>query len=729
MSDLNDLIKILEQLREAIDPRSPIFLRRSTGIEVTQAVQYYHSASHLTDASDRAPDNAATLIALKPAIVRAYVRPGFGLKTDTPVGGKLLVERKQGILGPWKEIATLSPWLAPTMTPVDDSYADERGNIWNSLNFRIPASQFAGNMRLTLQLDTGETRTTTVLANLIQTLRVRVILVSYSGLSTSIPPAPGGTAPTNLNLPAPTLADAQTTATLAFRMMPVQQTGSFASAGTLTWTRPLDDARESDGGCSKNWDLLLAQLGKIRDSDGNRADVVYYGLLPTGTPLNVPGCGVGGLGSAAVGDLTTFVHEIGHGYDFQHTPSGNTGPTDPNYPVYEPYPSASIGEYGVDIQSGTMYSPATSTDYMSYGPNRWMSLYQHGRLINNTRLAPDWIKENNPFDHVPVIVNPKPWWWPDPPWERDDIEKYKLNPLISVRGAIDEAGKVRVDSVARITASAVMHGPEINWNAQLVSAAGDDIAARARMTRVLRHAGGGGCGCGCSGTSGPGKIDPNQLPLEFHVMVPDVELGSALRIVDREGKESWARSAPDTPVCFASVEAELCNEDTKVRFTWRLEAGHASDVWAQYSPDDGKTWRGMTVGLCDGSAEVDIAGLPAGRVLVRLLAHDGFCTAASDPVTIKIPELAPYPAILYPAQGELVAANAEFEVLGSAVDQCGYPIDDDCLEWLVDGRPLEHRGRAVSLHVKEGDHKLTLRALARFDAEVTIAFTARAIGR
>ena len=48
-----------------------------------------------------------------------------------------------------------------------------------------------------------------------------------------------------LNLPAPTLADAQTTAALAFRMMPVQQTGSFASTPTLPWTRPLDDARSA----------------------------------------------------------------------------------------------------------------------------------------------------------------------------------------------------------------------------------------------------------------------------------------------------------------------------------------------------------------------------------------------------------------------------------------------------------------------------------------------------
>ncbi|PWI64526.1 hypothetical protein PCL_09575 [Purpureocillium lilacinum] len=711
MPDFDDLVKTL----------SPLFTRRSTGIEVTQSVQYYHSRSHLTDAADRAADNSVTLVAFKPAVVRAYVRPSWGVTTDVPVGGTLLVERKQGIIGPWNVVTTLTPWLRPTMTPIDDDYDDERGTIGNSLNFRIPASDFVGKMRLTLRLDTGETRTTTISAYLVQTLRVRVIQVQYQGPSTSSP-APG-TVPPTLNLAAPTLSDAQATAALAFRMMPVQQTGSFASAGTLSWSLPLDDARTAPGACSANWNSLLKSLGAMRDNDGNRADVVYYGLLPAGIPLSVPGCGTGGLGSAAVGNTRTFVHEIGHGYGFQHTPSGNAGATDPGYPVYEPYMSASIGEYGVDIENGMMYSPATSTDYMSYGASRWMSLYQHRRLINHPRLAPTWIQERNPLDDIPILIDPKPWWWPEPPWELDDVEKYAVNPLISVRGLIDETGTVRVDSVARVTASAVMHGPEISWNAQLIGKSGD-VAARARMTRVLTH-GGGGCGCGCS--SGPQKGNPDRLPLEFHAMIPDAELGTALRIIDRNGKKAWERCAPDTPVRFASVEAELSNEST-VRFGWCLETDDAFDVWAQYSADRGKTWRGLTVGLCDGSAEVDIAGLPAGQVLLRLLTHDGFSTAASDPVKIKVPERAPYPAILYPAHGELVPANAEFEVLGSAVSQGGDPVDDDCLEWFVDGKSFG-RGRAPTLRVKPGDHKLTLRANAQRDAEVTIDFTARAIER
>lgn len=126
MPDFDVLVKTLEHLRVAIDLTSPLFTRRSTGIEVTQSVQYYHSPSHPIDAADRVPDNSVTLVAYRPAVVRAYVRPGWGVPTDVPVGGTLLVERKQGIIGPWNVVTTLTPWLRPIMTPIDDDYDDER---------------------------------------------------------------------------------------------------------------------------------------------------------------------------------------------------------------------------------------------------------------------------------------------------------------------------------------------------------------------------------------------------------------------------------------------------------------------------------------------------------------------------------------------------------------------------------------------------------------------------
>lgn len=720
MPDFDDLVSTLRELRDVIDVHAPLFTRRSTGLEVTQAVQYHRSAEHLTDSDDRAPDNAATLVAYKTAVVRAYVRPGFGTDVDEPMTGRLRVERRRGVVGPWEDVTTLAPWLSATVTPVDDTYAAERGSIWQSLNFRIPAAQFAGHMRLTLELDTGETRTTTVSAYLVQTLRVRVIPIHYQGPSTANPTP---TAPaTPLDLPAPTLADAQTTAALALRMMPVQQTGSFAIAGSMNWFSALDDARVKAGGCSNNWNSLLAWLRLMRDNDGNRADVVYYGLLPAGTPLNVPGCGVDGIGSAAVGNQTTFVHEIGHGYGFDHTPSGNVGTPDPYYPVYEPYFSASVGEYGVDIQSGQVYSPATSTDYMSYGPARWMSLYQHGRLIYHDRLAPTSIKEKSPFDDVPVELDPRVPWWPDPPWGPDLVDTYALQPLISIRGVVDDAGAVRVDSVARITASPVLHGPTTPWTAQLVGRSGE-VVARAALSRVETH--GGGC-CGCE-DHGTGR-DPDRLPLEFQALVPDVEPGIALRIADGRGEDVWQRRAPEDPVRFVVVDARIDPERGLLRWAWEVAAAVRPDVWAQYSADGGETWRGLAVGLRDNGAEVGTDGLPAGPVLVRLVAHDGFGSAVSDPMEVKMPERPPHPAILFPADGETLPAGTEIEVLGSAVDQAGNPLEDDRLEWTLDGSGVGH-GRTATIVAETGEHELTLAARGRLDAAVTVRFVARELVR
>ena len=115
MPDLDDLILTLDRLHDVLGER-PALWRTTTGIEVTQAIQHYRSREHLTDPADRAPDNAATLVAYKTAIVRAYVRPPIGKSTGDAVGGTLLVERQDGIFGAYSTVTTLAPWLWPTVT-------------------------------------------------------------------------------------------------------------------------------------------------------------------------------------------------------------------------------------------------------------------------------------------------------------------------------------------------------------------------------------------------------------------------------------------------------------------------------------------------------------------------------------------------------------------------------------------------------------------------------------
>jgi hypothetical protein len=671
------------------------------GIEVTQSIQYYRADEHLTDAADRGVDNSVQLVAYKAAYVRVYLRSGL-VSSIPNVTATLEVARRNYAFG-YDVVRTLSPVGSATITAQDSvTYNTERNSLGRTLNFIIPAEDFWGTLRLTARVTgyPGVEGNATVRANLVQTLRIRAILVAYNGPSSANTPGPGQPAITQLTLPAPTLANLQATASQALAAMPVQATGSFASCGTLNWATPLDDARISAGACSVNWNTLLNWLALLQDNDGNRADVVYYGLLPTGIPLGVPGCGQNGLGAAAVGDQLTLLHEIGHGYGFMHTPCGNTGASDTNYPTYEPYGSASIGEFGLDIRNGGIFDPNNARDYMSYCGPRWMSLYQHQRLLQHPRLVPRWLRERSIFDDY---VHQHPFdiehlWWPDPPWLPDELLGVRMNPVISVVGRVQENGVIDVQSVARVDVAGEPQGWQTSWVAQLVDGNGNALA-RAPLMRIQHH---GGCGCGCGGS----EEHSDRPPFSFKAHIPNVAPGVELRIVGPDD-QTWSRSAPATPLRFLQASASL-DPNYRLSLTWSVEAEGEVTVWAQWTNDKGEHWHGLAVGLTGYEALLPLTGLPAGSVGIRLLAHDGFFTAVSEVLYVELPERAPEVAILHPTEGQLLRAGHPIQIAGNATDSAGFPLPADRLVWLLDGKQVG-RGREVWLDApRRGRHQLTL---------------------
>src|ERR1051325_8941456 len=79
------------------------------GIEVTQSIQYYQAAQHLTDWKDRGPDNSVHLAANKPAYARVYLGSNFVRHVEN-LTGELVVERRAGpLLLDWDPVATLTP--------------------------------------------------------------------------------------------------------------------------------------------------------------------------------------------------------------------------------------------------------------------------------------------------------------------------------------------------------------------------------------------------------------------------------------------------------------------------------------------------------------------------------------------------------------------------------------------------------------------------------------------
>lgn len=672
-----------------------------SGVEVTQSIQYYTPGQHLTDPADRRADNSARLVANKPAWVRLYAQ-SFA---ETPVTASLRIERRSfGFL--WFPVATLSPTGSGVLSAsVTESYAQERSSTAETLNFVIPAADFHGTLRLTVRLRHAtsgseyDSRTLVVNASLRQTLRLRAILVSYNGPSTSVATTPP---PPTITLAAPTLANAQTTAGRALLMMPVRSTGWFTSAGTVAWNLPLDDPRTSAGGCSTNWNALLTRLTTARTNDGNRGDVVYYGLLPAAIPLGVPGCGVGGLGAGVSGDQATFVHEIGHGYGFQHTPCGNTGASDPNYPTYEPYPSASIGEYGLNISNGTVLRPASTFDYMSYCGPQWMSLYQHDRLINHPRLAPEfvgdeplWVDKLEFREYAVERDLPRP---PEP-WKQIEM---RFNPVIAISGIVRSAREIDVVSVARVDAMGAPPGEATDLTADLTDDDGR-VIARGAVMRLRTH---GDCGCGDQGGDSP-------YPYAFEAYVPTSERGALLRISNPE-EALWQREPSTKPPKLGKVTAAV-GRDRALRVSWSADTSvdETSEVWLQWSDDEGATWHGLATGLHAREVRMDSSGMPPGSLLVRVLLHDGFDTTASRPVTVKIPERPPELVIHSPKDGEMLLVGGPLRLWGAAIRQDGSPVEDEeAARWLLDGDDV---GRGLDLWLTApapGEHTLEL-ALGR----------------
>jgi hypothetical protein len=664
-----------------------------SGVEVTQSIQHFGAAHHLTDPAHQGSDNSVRLVAGKPSWVRVYAQS----RPERRVTASLEVERRAfGFL--WFPVGSFAPRPPGTLlASTTESYAQERGSIAETINFVIPAANFHGTLRLTVVLSDAASGTeyhrkqVVINAALRQTLRVRAIPVSYNGPSTSVATTPP---PTTLNLPAPTVANLQVTAASAMLMMPVQSTGWFSMMNALPWTLPLDDPRSSAGGCSPNWDALLVQLGSRRTSDGNRADVVYYGILPTGIPINVPGCGVGGLGAGRVGDQATFVHEIGHGYDFMHTPCGNVGTSDPNYPNYQPYPSASIGEYGLNISNGQVFSPATTFDYMSYCPPQWMSLYQHGRLIHHPRLDPEfvgdeplWVDKLEFREYVVQEDLPRP---PEP-WKQVEM---RLNPVIALSGVVRSARDVDVVSVARVDAMGSPPGRETGLQAELVDEKGQVLASGA-VRRLHTH---GGCGCGDEGVEG--------YPYVFEAYVPAVARGALLRITDGV-EEIWARRGSQKPPRAPKVEATV-DRRGQLKIAWPEPSQEVTEAWLQWSDDKGATWHALATGLTEREATIDLAGVPAGAVQVRALLHDGFDTAVSRPVSVKVPDRPTSVEILSPREGEMLVTGGVLRLWGSAVRQDGSPSEERPVRWLLDRREVG-TGLDVWLDVPDpGTHRVEL---------------------
>jgi hypothetical protein len=649
---------------------------RISGVEVTQAIQYYDARSHLTDAADRGADNSIMLVADKPAWVRVYVEPGLVALSVPNVSGTLTVQRP-GRLG-WDDIATLpANGLGTVNAASTTTYAQQRGSLGNSLNFVIPRQWMRGRLRLVARIRVGagsvrDETTIEVDASLLQTLRIRGIPVRYWGKDA---------AGNNVQLSEPGLARFQSSLAWTCLTYPVSATPSVTLAGTFTWSEALTGTA-MNGACTTSWNDLNFWLRIAKLADGNRPGLVYLGLLPSGIPIGgVSGCGApGAVAAARDTDGIAVAHEIGHFLGFSHAPCGSVGTSaDPNYPAYEPYDTvsnrqASIGEYGLDVSNGAIFPPSSARDYMSYCVPPWMSLYHYGKLFYDDHFDPNYVGGrprwwDDYVDYVPQLV--PEWNLPDPPpWWRDRAT-LEPEPVIAIFGTLDVDGTVEVQSVSRVHAVA-SSGPSAptRLRAELVDEGGK-VLARGVVSTLTSF---GDCSCGGAGAE--------AMPMAFEAFVPDVGRGAAMRIVEGS-QERWRRDATRGPGRPRVEGAQVEDEHLVVR--WGIDGERGVEHWVRWSDDRGATWHVLHVGGPEEEIRTPVHTLPSGEFLVHVVVHDGFSTEMSEPVSVEIPARAPTAAILHPRQGEALAAGGPLRLWGVATASDGSSIETERLRWFIDG--------------------------------------------
>lgn len=673
----------VDDLIAALSPEAGRWLRPVVieGIEVSQGIQTYRSARHLLRPEHHYPDNALTLVAARAAWVRVYVTARF---VDVPDVRATAVLRRRSLLG-WEDVVELARRGPVSLTiPARQRYAERRQSTWRTLNFFIPAALMLGPISVRVEVTAPGMDPIVdhiaVDASLHQELRIRAIPIRYTG--------PGVQPPLAAPLEAPTLADLSSSLAHTLRWFPVAQTPQLSLTAPVELAEPLTGTM-SEGQCPLSWRTLLDVLHRARALDGQRPGTMYYGLLPIGVPwTDTTGCGGPGMAAGFVGDGAAMAHELGHACGLGHAPCGlpNDDNTWVGYPDYPPYdvagsPSrASIGEYGLDVNTGDVIDPAWGKDLQSYCGPQWMSVHHHLRLIRHPLLNPSYRSygvDRPRFVEVGSYRKDRDLPYPSPLRRVPDLRE-----RIVISGDVTH-GTVTIRTLHRVASSDPAEGRTVpGLRAQVLDADGAVLRERA-VRQVVRTSCGAGCastssasGCGCAGDAN--SLDDPQATGSFAVVLDAGEFDAEIRIVRDEDvvAERLAEGKPPWVAFFAEMDGD------RMILQWD-PARDDHEVAAQWS-DDGEHWQVLAPQLTQGRADLSCALLPARPVQVRLAISDGWFTTLTESVQVDPPGRDPELTIVFPLDGSVLAADTQLRLWGFGVDDQGHPVPDDQLTWLLD---------------------------------------------
>jgi hypothetical protein len=629
--------------------------------EITQVIQTLHNPHYA--------DNRVSLYAGKPTLVRVYLRADGVEHSIYGISGQLCLD---GIC-----ITARDP---VTVSPTDDPVSEFRGDLDRTLNFHLPLAWIGvvGEKAavLTVNVDGADAEeccydnnTRTIGFNMLygSPLNVVMLRVNAHGYSTH--------------------SDDRWPGLLWVRHnYPTTQVRVYYSTD-----EPLD--MDHNFRTREGWDdaLLDVYWSNVRTSDA--VDHLYYHAM---IPADVPTGGIAGIGyrpgeeSAALwmfGDGSAAAHEIGHNLNLRHAPCGDVANVNTRYPEYRAadgtaYPSASIGDWGIDLYTSPweLKDPASTYDFMSYCTPSWISVYSRRYLR----------------DHIGRDIG----------FEPASAGGMLLAPLAQEDGDYLVGGgrissdgfEIRHGFYVEPLLSDVRPPPDEGpFTVQLVDAAGEVLNQRAFA--VLNT-----------------DKSVDQAEGSFVVMIPwrDGTAEVILLYQDAElGRVPVSANAPEVALLEPNGDETWPAEgDQIIRWEASDADGDPLTAYVQYSPDGGESWRSVRRDVTESEITVDAEVFPGSdEGLVRVCVTDGINTACdSSDATFEVAGKGPEIFLLSPGDGMVFSRGEEVVFEALATDLEDGPIEGEGqFAWHsdLDGE-LGEDGLFWGLPLSEGRHTITL---------------------